>query len=217
MGTQFFSDMIYADRNQSETHDQLPMLSATRNLPSTYLQSRTLDLASRPVLMILLNVVGLLLFFAFGLGFLRLAELFYPGIVFSASNIPALLAILALLLAYATVLVLHELVHGLFFVILTHSLPHFGIKQMYAYACAPDWYIPRNQFLVVGLAPLILITIAGFLLLPLLGSALATFTLFAMAVNASGAIGDLYTVVWILRFPSNALVCDHGEKFSIYW
>jgi hypothetical protein len=193
------------------------MLSATRNLPSTYLQSRTLDLASRPGLMILLNVVGLLLFFAFGLIFLHLAVAFYPGFTFGISNIPALWGILALLLVYAAVLVLHELVHGLFFVILTHSRPHFGIKQMYAYACAPEWYIPRNQFLVVGLAPLILITIAGFLLLPLLGSTLASLTLFAMAVNASGAIGDLYTVIWILRFPVQALVCDHGEKFSIFW
>jgi hypothetical protein len=109
------------------------------------------------------------------------------------------------------------LVHGLFFVILTRSRPYFGIKQMYAYACAPDWYIPRNQFLVVGLAPLIFITIAGFLLMPLLDSTLATFTLFGMAVNASGAIGDIYTVLWILRFPAQAFVCDHGEKFSIYW
>lgn len=193
------------------------MLSATRNLPSTYLQSRTLDLASQPGLMILLNVVGLLLFFAFGLAFLHLAVMFYPGISFGIIKISALWGILALLLAYAAVLVLHELVHGLFFVILTRSRPHFGIKQMYAYACAPDWYIPRNQFLVVGLAPLILITAAGFLLLPLLSTSLATFVLFAMAINASGAIGDIYTVVWMLRFPAQALVCDHGEKFSIYW
>lgn len=195
----------------------MPMLSATRNLPSTYLQSRTLDLASQPGLMILLNVVGLLLFFAFGLAFLHLAVMFYPGISFGIIKISALWGILALLLAYAAVLVLHELVHGLFFVILTRSRPHFGIKQMYAYACAPDWYIPRNQFLVVGLAPLILITAAGFLLLPLLSTSLATFVLFAMAINASGAIGDIYTVVWMLRFPAQALVCDHGEKFSIYW
>jgi hypothetical protein len=193
------------------------MLSATRNLPSTYLQSRTLDLASQPALMIILNVVGLLLFFAFGLAFLHLAVVFYPGISFGILKISALWGILAFLLAYGAVLVLHELVHGVFFVILTRSRPHFGIKQMYAYACAPDWYIPRNQFLVVGLAPLVLITIAGFLLLPFLGSTLATFTLFAMAVNASGAIGDIYTVLWILRFPSQAFVCDHGEKFSIYW
>lgn len=193
------------------------MSHATRELSPTYQQSRILDLGSQPGLMIVLNLVGLLLFFAFGLAFLHLAALLYPGIVFKASNFPALLMILALLLAYAAVLVLHELVHGLFFVILTGSRPHFGLKQMYAYACAPEWYIPRNQFLVVGLAPLILITLAGFLILPLLSPTLATFTLFAMAVNASGAIGDLYTVLWILRFPADAFVCDHGEKFTIYW
>jgi hypothetical protein len=51
----------------------------------------------------------------------------------------------------------------------------------------------------------------------LLSPNLATYTLFAMAVNASGAIGDLYTVLWILRFPADAFVCDHGEKFMIYW
>ena len=193
------------------------MSSATRDLPPTYQQSRTLDLASRPGLMILLNLLGLLLFFAFGLAFLLLAGAIYPGVKFGISSFSAVSGILAFLLGYAGVLVLHELVHGLFFVIFTRSRPHFGLKQMYAYACAPDWYIPRNQFLVVGLAPFILITLGGFVLLPLASVNLATFMLFAMAVNASGAIGDLYTVVWILRFPANAFVCDHGEKFTIYW
>jgi Putative zincin peptidase len=193
------------------------MLHATRDLSPTYQLSRTLDLAGRPGLMILLNLVGLLLFFAFGLAFLHLAAALYPGIVFGISNYSALWGVLAFLLAYAAVLVLHELVHGLFFVIMTRARPHFGLKQMYAYACAPDWYIPRNQFLLVGLAPLILITLAGFISLPLLSPSLATFTLFAMAVNASGAIGDLYTVLWILRFPAASFVCDHGEKFTIYW
>ena len=193
------------------------MSSATRDLPPTYQQSRTLDLASRPGLMILLNLLGLLLFFAFGLAFLLLAGAIYPGVKFGISSFSAVSGILAFLLGFAGVLVLHELVHGLFFVIFTRSRPHFGLKQMYAYACAPDWYIPRNQFLVVGLAPFILITLGGFVLLPLASVNLATFMLFAMAVNASGAIGDLYTVVWILRFPANAFVCDHGEKFTIYW
>jgi hypothetical protein len=193
------------------------MTHATRELSSTYQQSRILDLASQPVLMIGLNLIGLLLFFAFGLAFLHLAVLVYPGINFGISNFSAFWGILTFLLAYAAVLVLHELVHGLFFFTFTGSRPHFGLKQMYAYACAPDWYIPRNQFLVVGLAPLILITFVGFILLPLLSPNLATYTLFAMAVNASGAIGDLYTVLWILRFPADAFVCDHGEKFMIYW
>lgn len=193
------------------------MTRATLDLPPTLTQSRTLDLASRPGLMILLNLVGLLLFFAFGLAFLLLAVAVYPGVTFGISNFSAVSGILAFLLGYAGVLVLHELVHGLFFVIFTRSRPHFGLKQMYAYACAPDWYIPRNQFLLVGLAPLILITLGGFLLLPLVSVNLATFILFIMAVNASGAIGDIYTVVWLLRFPVEAFVCDHGETFTIYW
>lgn len=193
------------------------MTSVTRDLPPSYLQSRTLDLASQPGLMILLNVVGLLLFFAFGLAFLYLAVIFYPGIPFGFSEFTALWGILAFLLVYFLVLLLHELVHGLFFVVFTRSRPHFGVKQMYAYACAPDWYIPRNQFLVIGLAPFILITLAGFILMPLTSSNVATLTLFAMAINASGAIGDLYTVVWILRFPVESYVCDQGEKFTIYW
>jgi hypothetical protein len=192
------------------------MPRATRDLSSTYQQSYILDLARQPGMMIVLNLLGLILFFAFGLAFLRLAAAIYPGIEFGISNFSALWGILAFLLVYAAVLVLHELVHGLFFVIWTGSRPHFGIKQLYAYACAPEWYIPRNQFLVVGLAPLVLITLAGFALLPLLSPELASFTLFAMAVNASGAIGDLYTVLWILRFPADAYVCDHGEKFTIY-
>jgi len=78
------------------------------------------------------------------------------------------ITVLAILLALVAVLLLHELVHGAFFWLITRSRPRFGLQITYAYAAAPDCYIPRNPYLVVGLSPLVLITLAGIVMLPLI-------------------------------------------------
>jgi hypothetical protein len=119
-------------------------------------------------------------------------------------------------IAFAAVLLLHELVHGAFFWLITRSRPVFGLQAAYAYAAAPNWYIPRNPYLVVGLAPLILLTLTGVALLPWLPAALLLPWIFALAVNASGSIGDVYIIGWLLTRPAGALVNDHGDCIHIY-
>ena len=47
----------------------------------------------------------------------------------------------------------------------------------------------RNQYLVVGLAPLVVITLAG-ISFTLASPALASYTIFATAGNISGSAGD---------------------------
>ena len=65
-------------------------------------------------------------------------------------------------------IVLHEGLHGLFFWLFTREKPKFAFKGFYAYAAMPDWYLPKKEYLITALAPLVGITLLGVLGLALL-------------------------------------------------
>lgn len=84
---------------------------------------------------------------------------------FSAKQVfPVLLIGLSVILIQ---IVLHELVHTLCLWWFTQEWPRLGFKGIYAYAAAPAWYIPRNQHLFIALVPLIVLTVIGLLLMPI--------------------------------------------------
>lgn len=114
-------------------------------------------------------------------------------------------------------LVLHELVHGLFLWLFTRTRPVFGFRGWYAYASAPGWYFPRSQYLIICLAPLILISLLCMLLLLILpfGLALAA-VLFTAVVNATSSVGDLWYSLKILSVRPPLLVEDIGEGFRLH-
>lgn len=191
------------------------MMKATKSLPHNYTHYYTLDLTKNRTLLVVINLVGIGLFFFFGWLFLRITAALRPGVTFlgGEANLTGLLALLA---TYLGVLVIHELVHGAFFWLITRERPFFGFKGLYAYAAAPDWYLPRDPFLVVGLAPLVLITLAGVALIPVMPEAVLPFWVFGLTINAAGAIGDMLVVGWLLTLSRSILVRDEGDKFSVY-
>lgn len=111
------------------------------------------------------------------------------------------------LLGYVIVLPLHELIHGLVF-LLWGGRPHFGAKLPLALYCGARLQLfSRNQYLAVGLAPLVVLTLV-FLIITLLAPSLAFYTLFASIGNLSGAAGDIWVAARLLRLPSTVLIED---------
>ncbi|HZO74775.1 MAG TPA: DUF3267 domain-containing protein [Ktedonobacteraceae bacterium] len=118
-------------------------------------------------------------------------------------------------LAYILVLPLHELVHALAF-LFWGGKPHFGAKLPLALYCgAQDQLFRRNQYLVIGLAPLVVITLIG-IVLTLFAPVLASYLLFAQIGNISGAAGDVWTVLRLLRQPSSVLVEDTAVGYRAW-
>jgi hypothetical protein len=191
-------------------------MKASRELPKDYVARYEIDLAKNRLLAVLLNIAGLGFFIPFGWLFIRLAQLLRPDFSPSRGNMENLVIALGILAAFIVVLVLHELVHGLLFWIITGDRPLFGLRLAYAYAAAPGWYIPRNPYLAVGLAPLTLITLLGILLIPLVPEIALPSLVFALVTNAAGAIGDIAIVVWLLTQPDNVLIRDCGDAIKIY-
>ncbi len=111
------------------------------------------------------------------------------------------------IVGYILILPIHELIHAGAF-LLWGGKPYFGAKLPYALYCgAKNQLFRRNQYFVVGLAPLVVITLAG-IIFTLLSPTLASFTLFATVGNVSGAAGDVWVVRRLARRPRSILVED---------
>jgi len=111
------------------------------------------------------------------------------------------------ILSYLVILPIHEALHAAAFSF-WGGRPYFGVKLPYALYCgAKNQLFRRNQYLVVGLAPLVVITLAG-IIFTLLSPALASYVIFATVGNVSGAAGDVWVAARLLRLPGTALVED---------
>ena len=117
--------------------------------------------------------------------------------------------------AYILVMFLHEGIHALAF-IFWGGTPYFGAKLPVALYCgAKNQLFRRNHYLVVGLAPLVVISLAA-IVFTILAPALASYTLFASIGNFSGAAGDVWSAQKIIRHPTNVLLEDTESGYRVW-
>jgi hypothetical protein len=197
-------------------------MSATQHLPEGYRSIGTLDITKNLKLLVYLNIAGLVLLVGFYYVFIRAAFWMRPeaarqglaGGVLSLSG--TLVIILAVIGIYAAVIILHEAMHGIFMFWFTHTRPVFAFRGYYAYAAAPGWYFPRDQYMLVSLAPLVLLSLLGLVVLAFVPAGWFLTVISFVAFNGSGAIGDLAVFIWLLRQPSTCLAYDVGEAVTLY-
>lgn len=120
-------------------------------------------------------------------------------------------------IALILVLIIHELVHGLFYWGFSGRRPRFGLQGLAPYTAAPPGvYFSRNQVLVVGLAPLVLLTLVGVPLMLVVPMLLVPILLFFVALNAGGSAMDLLMVISLLSFSADTVMEDNGVKSIVY-
>ncbi|MGI6209089.1 MAG: DUF3267 domain-containing protein [Anaerolineae bacterium] len=197
-------------------------MEPTRVLPEGYREAGSLDLSASRWLAIIFNVLGFFLFLVSGALFLLVLAWLRPeaarmGLSLQFSSVgQLLLSLLVIVLVVAGAVVLHEAVHGLFFWLFTRSRPVFRLRLLYASAGAPEWYLPCRQHMVVGVAPLVVITVLGIIVLAVAPFGLLYPTIFVLAQNAGGSIGDLIAAAWLLTQPKTCLANDQGNKITLY-
>ena len=155
------------------------------------------------LLSLLLFIIGAIFFGLLNYASYTLQTHSAPGI----NGLSLFLWIVINILGYILILPIHELIHAAAFV-LWGGKPYFGARLPYALYCgAKNQLFHRNQYFVVGLAPLIVITLDGIIFI-LISPVLASYTLFALIGNFSGAAGDVWVVRKLLRRPGSILVED---------
>ena len=191
------------------------MTIATKNIPAGYQPSGTLDLSENKWMVLALSLASIGIFVLVSGLLLVLLPSFRPAVEAMEFRVGAVELVLLGALLVLTI-TLHEAVHGVCFWLVTHERPTFGFMGLYAYAVAPGWYLPRNQYLLVALAPLMLISLGGLLLLLVLPVAALAAVLFVIVTNAASAIGDILVAAWLLRRPRLMLVHDAGTAVTLF-
>jgi len=120
---------------------------------------------------------------------------------------------------------LHELIHGLAIMHEGHK-PRYGVQSFtiarvikipyVLYATADNALFLRNAFIMVALAPVVVITLLGMLLIALLPTSVGSYIAIAVILNGGGAIGDIWMTWVVLRYPPDALVKDEADSLRVF-
>ena len=160
-----------------------------------------------------LNVAGLLLIFPFSMLFAKLTQLIFRADHYDFSGLD-----LAYLLIFTFILVIiHEYIHGFFFKLFGKGKAKvkFGFKNGMAYATSPGTFYHRKDFLVIGLAPFVLISLL-LTLLAMLGLLSSTLYMPLASIHAAGCVGDFYIALLLLGKTDDILVEDTEVGMNLY-
>ncbi|WP_165423328.1 DUF3267 domain-containing protein [Ktedonosporobacter rubrisoli] len=134
---------------------------------------------------------------------------------FEFSAIKVIIWVVINIVSYILILPVHEAIHALAF-LLWGGRPYFGAKLPLALYCgARNQLFRRAHYLVVGLAPLVVITLAG-IILTLLAPILASYVIFATIGNIAGAAGDLWVAIRLWRQPGAWFIEDTATGYRAW-
>ena len=191
---------------------------ATNVRPENAVLVYSLNLAKNKAAIWAMNGASLPLLFLFGWIFLAYLLWIRPEIAaaaFSGRGIDVLYLV-ALIGIFIALIVVHELIHGAFFWLFTHSRPVFGLRGWYAFAAAPGWFLSRPQYLVTTLAPFVLLSLLGMLLMAVLPAMAAAIVLIMTVFNATSSVGDLWIAIRLVGRRVPVIAEDLGDGVNFY-
>lgn len=159
------------------------------------------------------------------LGYLSIPLILVFGVCFSWITLKikgeidfdfAIWELFLIVILYLIILVVHELIHGIFFKLFNfEGKVKFGFKNGMAYAASPNSVYSKGQFAWISLAPFTLITFA--LIFLLMGQVLTPFSFVSVAtLHAISCVGDFYWIVLILQAPKNVVIEDTEQGINFY-
>ena len=185
------------------------MNKSTKILPNNYNLIKEVDFANDKKMFILINILALFICII-----MLAIQTYFNGISFSLDITFIKMALLTVLLCVLYI-ILHELVHGVFILIFTKEKPSFGMSMGLFYT-ATDYYMPKVQYIIVALAPVVIWgTLLHLIYMNLSGPLFWVFYIVQM-LNISGAIGDYCITIVTIRLPKDILCKDKGASMEFY-
>lgn len=192
-------------------------VNSYKNLPEGYEAVREIDAVGNKRFAVGLNVAALLISALSGiiLYFLRFRSFTFT--VDENKFGAYLLFTLGLLLSMFAYLVLHELVHGIVYKLMTREKLTFGISFSCAYCGVPDVFVTKKTALSALVAPFAVFTVAFALPIAFVGDFAALFLSFLLVLHLGGCSGDLYDLFLLLFvIKGDVLMKDTGPKQTFY-
>jgi hypothetical protein len=192
-------------------------VSTAGELPENYQEVLSWKVTGKPMRVIALNIAGLIFFVIFGMVFSSIA--ISVGRMSSEGNFRLGLGEMGLAVAgIVLTFVLHELTHGSTMQMFGAS-PKYGIiwKGLMLYATSPGYAYRRNSYVVIALAPFVFISVLTILGMWILqGTAWVALLAICGVVNASGAVGDMWITMIVLRYAATAYVMDERDGIRVF-
>jgi hypothetical protein len=186
-------------------------------LPSEYQEVLFWKVTAHWSRVILAQALALVSFFLFGIIFGMLA-VGLGKMPVSGSFTVGLNEIGATFVGVILTFVVHELTHG-FVMHLFGAQPIYGMlwKGLMFYATSPGYAYPRNKYIVIALAPFVCIsTLVVVGIGVCAGTAWVPLLAICGVVNASGAIGDMWMTMIVLRYPPTAYIIDERDGIRVF-
>jgi hypothetical protein len=164
-----------------------------------------------------IQLLGIILFIISGIPLMALALWNGTPSGSISINVREIGTYLAVFASWPAILILHELTHGLTMAMFG-ARPRYGaqFKKLLFYATAPGYGFRRNAYIIVTLAPLILLSIPLVLgTIILRGTTGAMLTAFCMAFNIGGAAGDLMITRMVLGYSKSTYIVDEKDGFRV--
>ena len=190
-------------------------------LPRNYKQKLYIN-AKNVKLGLILNLIAILVFLGVAAISISLVNWDEGADAFSSGELlEVLLKISLFFVAFALLItvymILHELVHGLVYKIMTREKLAFGISWSCAFCGVPKVYVYRKTALISSAAPLVIFTVILMPLTAILYFVNATAYLlsaFLFGMHLGGCAGDIYVILLLLFRYKNpkTLVRDSGPE-----
>ena len=184
-------------------------------LPENYVMDHTIDPKDKKTLW----TMRIMFFVLFIVTFVICEAFNRFNFVMQFELIRTILAPIVFIAAYIVMIILHELIHGLFNVIFTHEKLVFGFNKSSAYCGTPNIYIKKGPKMVVAMAPFFTFLIV--LIIPLVFIKDPFYYLLIsilLGIHVSGCSGDLIEFFTLLfkYHGKKALIYDTGPTQTIY-
>ncbi|MCR4562610.1 MAG: DUF3267 domain-containing protein [Bacilli bacterium] len=184
-------------------------------LPENYASDYIIDGSSKKTR----KIVTILFFVSFALTFVICEAInrFNFAIEFKLAR--TLVAPVVFVLAHFLMVVVHELIHGLFNKILTHEKLVFGFSLRSAYCGTPSIFVKKGAKMVIAMAPFF--TLLTALVVPLVFVKdpfyylLVTILLSFHVAGCSGDLMEFFILLFMYR-RKEVLVLDTGPSQTIY-
>lgn len=190
-----------------------------KEVPSNYELVYKIDAKSKKV-GIIFTIVSLVIL-VLVMGICAIPLLFKDNIDITFGDMKYFYAYIIFMLSMIVYIILHELVHGIVYKVLTKEKLTFGLSWSCAFCGVPNVYCYRKTALLALVAPLIVFTLIFVPITIYLYFVDVVFYLlsaFVLGMHLGGCCGDIF-MSWLLltRFKSpKTLINDTGPAQSIY-
>ncbi len=188
------------------------MENSYNELPENFIEKESIDFKKNKKLFWFINIGSIVLIIPF-----VIPMFFFSYSINFNELLPLTIVYMGLLVGMIATLVVHELIHGLFFKVFGKGKLKFRFHGFAASCSMPNVYFKKWPYFIIGIAPFVVLNIILVVLsIVFYNTMYFIIAYISLIINFSGCIGDLYVSYRLLKSPKSIIINDYGIGMRIY-